>query len=704
MYVNDDQVFEYIMDDHEIENYEQNKPLKRRAAFKKYMGSIKKKSNRPPSDILRLAMAETKDRLGQGLLQLEEVDLDEKDLPEYFDDFEDIPGILTVTRESSVSYSLTDNSDISINVPSPATNDDEERQVSNSTRSLNIDQKDTNTQTNPKLVIAQWSSEPKLQIASDFKQTKVSKDLEEIKCLPSKTNPSQNFNFETKHDSKEQEVEIKPSIIQNNVHTKHKKEEQKHKVAKTGTPTFGKLFGNSKTEDDDLKHFKQFEKDFLRFLEHDEERVWKSAVLPPKSPKPNSSQPTKDKEAQERDKKINSSPENKQDEEDSPRHRQKSNLNKINFPKNYFSTLPYRKSKRKKKSLEVLEKAVKDDQAISAPRKKSNLNSPQKHLVSPKHGNLGRNITAALRPAKKTIENELLMQILDQEKEQNWKVVVLTEEQKEKMKEKRLNKLKNIENQKRKEEEEKQKREQEALTVKMIEETEAKTQEMKSNDTIELTVKGAFVVPTENDGSSDDVSSLRSPISLQNMTQRFSSLRRIKSAKTGDKSPTFTPRISIDFTDKQNKETHNSTFSLDRGKSKLSRTESLHHSIESYKQKLRDSKRRYRSTPSSGSKTDLSNAGTINLSSALEKSAKRNIKSEETKNNDKRNKNVNESGKLLLQKAASLVSFKNLKEYQKRKSPRGSKLSLSSQDNTNASEEFWWNASTTSLADDDITR
>ena len=693
MYVSDDQGIEYIMDEHEIEKYEQNKPLKRRAAFKKYMGSIKKKSNRPPSDILKLAMEETKDKLGQGLLQLEEVGLDDKDLPEYFDDYEEIPGILTVTRESS-SYSLTDHSDISVSDASPRKNLPQ-TEISNSSHSLNMNETRTNSQ--PRMPLkTQWSSEPKLQITNDsiHKQTD-QENSPQIKFLPQ--NPSLNFNSNTERKSKTPQTEIKPA--NKNANSKPKKEEnkQKNKAAKAGSKPGAPAFSK-----DDLKHFKQFEKDFFRIMEHDDEKQWKSVILPPKSPKPASSQPTKGTETQQPDKKSEISAETIHViEEDSLGHRQKPNLSKIN-PKNYFSTLPYRKSKRKKKSIDVFENSAKDDQEVSVSEKKSDSNSPQKHFILPKSGNLGQNTDSTLRPSSKTIENDLLMQIFDQEKEQNWKVVVLTQEQKDKMKEKRMNKLKNIENQKRKEEEEKRKREEEALAIKMIEEAEAKTQESKSNDTIELTVKGAYVIPTENDTSSDDLSSSRSSKPLQNMAQRFSSLRRAKSSKTmlSDKSPSKLGNMKA--TDKHSK--NFSTFSLDRGKAKVTRTESLHYTIESYKQKLLVSKRPHRSTPSTDNNNDSNKAKIVNKGSTSVRPVRQTSEDNLAKPTERRAKNVNESGKLLLQKAASLVTFKSLKDYQKRKSPGGSKLSLSSLENVNATDEFWWNMSTSSLADDQLNR
>ena len=663
------------MDENEIEECEQNKPLKRRAAFKKYMGSIKKNSNKPSTDILKLAKAQTKDRLGQGLLQLEEANLDDKDFSEYVDDFDNIPEIFTVTRNSS-SYSLTEGSNMN----------DKEPQICDD-------------------LASQRYSVLNLQNTNDFIPKQFSSQRSPRMSLsPQNSCNSENFDAEDTNDLKKELNTGENSLTKHVSKSKSKREnKQKDKQTKQYLPLSLNFLANTKSEDNDLKHFKQFEKDFLRIMEHDDEKQWKTAALPTTQAKSSSNQAKKEQPAQKAD--LNSENRSKQDPS---MHGNKSNHSKLTISKSYFSSLPYRKSKRKKKSYEVFERVANDDQDVVDSQKKSDTTSPQGNTFSPsKYGNLGRTINEVFRPANKTIENDLLMQIFDQEEEKNWKVVILSQEQKNKMKEERTNKLKKLENERQKQKEEKEKQEKEKLAIKLIEEAESKTKETASGDKLELFVEGAYVVRKESDSSSDDVLSTRPSQQLRSMTQRFTSLRRTKSGnKTTqvNKSPLLQTsiRVSSETLEKSSSEMHHSTFSLDRVKSKLGRTTSMQSTIENHKHKLRNSKQHHRSTLSTDIDEDLSNKLKIKYSSrTLDRPIRsRTTNQDLTKNNDK-HKKVHEPGELL-KKAASLISFRN-RAFKDNDKQDGSHLKGKSlQDNLSLTDEFYWNVSTPSLEDEHL--
>ena len=730
MYAVETHSFEYMMDESDIEMYERNKPNKRKTALKKYMS---KSTGKPTAEIMKLAMAETKDCLGQGLLQLHEVDDDEDSFVNDLDDFDDIPGILRINE----TYKEPDRQGYYKTIDSSGQKNVRNTDVRRGNRSYSTD---FDIESLDDSRSASYGLNTPHRNRNDFQPSDLSsasasissvENLIQIEVNPTNSihNSMESFHlpvYSSKENyppiggftripanTKTKRRQTKSSIYNAFTSRQKRLSKNKPKPNTATTPSRNKFFGSKKDQDDNSKYFEQFEKDFFSFMEHDEEKQWKSVVQPTtqKNKSQQKNADTEQKPPEEIKDKTNTEPvNNAQNNHSETENRQKGNLTlPFHFStKGYFSTLPYRKSKRKKKNLDVFSEGSKDDNSVPNAKKTTYTPafSPRKPVTdSDKSGGLGNTIKAAFRSPSKTIDNDLLMQIFDQEKEKKWKSVVLTKEQEDKMREERDKKQKSKENEQRKQEEERQKREEEALTIKMIEEEESKAQDAQMNDKIELTVEGAFVVKSETDGSTDDVSSIRSSTPLRHVTQKFSSLRRTRSDKGLEPAvkPPLRREVTLDANMNERGSLHNSS-SLISIKSKISRTSSLQNTIETYRKKIKGTKKRYRSNSTSDNEQQEKSAVKRNHSLEQVRAARQLEQQKEMNKAHDRTKSSIDPGKLWKKATLKLLKNRASKDNRLSRTSTSSKESDSSRDNVidQDFDSYWWRTSNTSLTDEQV--
>ena len=560
-------------------------------------------------------------------------------------------------------------------------------------------------------------SEPRFEVEENFQIQEVelheNNNIAMPKCIKDRDSPIPKAKIEAQflsgsstslssRDSNTSNFKNSPIASSEHKYTSKINEKKQKKRSSRKVPNFQKLFKGSISED---KDFKRFEEDFFRLMLHDDDSQWKNVTLP----------------TTQANRKIvqTSQTQSNQTPIQSPKHENKASdaaldsLNQHSAKKSsltdslrgYFHTLPHKGSKQRKKNEDD---AFKDDINVTKSRKTTDAHSSKpKSLESSQKPNLvERSLNVLLRPSTNALDPKLISQIFDQEKEQNWKNVVLTPQQKESMEMKRTHKLKEIENNKRKKEEEQRKLEREAKEIQMIEEAE-KIEKEENEEKVELEVKGAFVVNRSSEGLQKDVNGAwGSTRALFNMTQRLSSRLKQKSNKYSNKdgkSNRFSPSAVL-----TRKQSESQTFSFVKVKSKLRRTSSLrvlskagsNESSESRNRSISDNK--YCSSEAKA-------RGNTSPISRLDKQQSFELGKETVKSlGSVKQQQYSESPtqrKGLLQHASSLLSFKNRSLSKKHSFKRSTSSSqpMSPDYEESDSDSLWWKESSRTLNDDQST-
>lgn len=206
-----------------ISEKQAQKIIKRHSTFKKHGGpSVRKVSPRKEDiDIIKLALAESKNQIGSGLLQLEEVGSYDN---ASFVDQDDNSVEKTITKHPQSTFYFT------------------------------VTEADTSA----------------------------SSDVSELKKNDNQQSPAGAEKTKSKAVSEERK-QSDASLHSNQGTTPEKKKVPKTKAI-VESPLH-KLFGGNKKEKEALKNFKRFEEDFLRILQYDEGDNWKCVALPSDSQK-----------------------------------------------------------------------------------------------------------------------------------------------------------------------------------------------------------------------------------------------------------------------------------------------------------------------------------------------------------------------------------------------------------------------------------
>ena len=444
-----------------IREHQVKKLMKRHPVLRKYSGTFNRKGSpsKEDIDIMKLALEETKNQIGSGLLQFEEVESDPNSKEQEDDD--SLGETITKHPHSTFYFTVTEAPDMA------------------------------ETPTNQKLNQSSNQQSPT--------------ETQQAIYLKSSTE-------ESKHSDS--------NLHSNRDGTPERKKGQKQKAKNALESPLNKIFGGNKKEKEALKHFKRFEEDFLRILQLDEEEKWKCVTLPTEGQKP------KDESGNQKKISNPSAPVKRgngntalKTQESPPAHTSKS----------YFATLPKKLSIRRKKNEKNSTNST-NNQTISKTSQNKNDSQQQTHSLQ-KHNKMTNTFNTLLRSTNKKLDDGTLEQIFEQEKEQNWKSVILTKEELEKKEEERKTKLQKIEEKKRQKEKKLEQQKNEAMQIKIIEEEESKKKDA-AVQRLELTVDRAFVVPESNEAAVLDSPSRRPFDSMMNFTRKLSTkLRRTTSAQ-----------------------------------------------------------------------------------------------------------------------------------------------------------------------------